>query len=91
MSSPMPGINSSHHPHLPHHPAAQFGDAGMGDGDERELSEMHGMEELVECMSAEDAAIALRRRKWHKGGGSCLIIKPFRTTPASGDTRHANA
>jgi len=69
LSSPMPGINSSHHPHLPHHPAAQFGDAGMGDGDERELSEMHGMEELVECMSAEDAAIALRRRKWHKGGG----------------------
>ena len=67
LSSPMQGINSSHHAHFPHHPAAQFGD--MRDGDERELSEMHGMEELVECMSAEDAAIALRRRKWHKGGG----------------------
>ena len=69
LSSPMQGINSSHHAHFPHHPAAQFGDAGMGDGDERELSEMHGMEEMVESMSAEDAAIALRRRKWHKGGG----------------------
>ena len=67
LSSPIPDINSSHHAHFPH-PAAQFGDAGMGDGDERELSEMHVIEEMVESMSAEDAAIALRRRKWHNRG-----------------------
>ena len=57
-------INPAHHPHFGPHPAAQFGDANMGEDEEREMGEMHAMGDGMHALSSEDAA--LRSRKWHK-------------------------